>query len=155
MFKIKKYITHSFVSAWNKIIVALLSLTAFLTGCENSLFFASDYGVEMKHYDLNINGIVKSKSDKKSIQKIRVIIKKEYSRELSDTLVTDSQGEFSIHYNDVDEYQHWQINFQDIDSIENGNFMDKDTIIDFYPANISGESATKSFTVFLEKKDNE
>ncbi len=159
--KIKKSTTRLFLLTWDKIVVTLLSFIAFVTGCENSIFPAAEYGMPHAHY--NINGTVKSKSDQKPVQKIRVLIENENVNTLyQDTFYTDSKGKFAVQYTEFPEEQSWHIRFQDVDGIENGSFSDKDTSIVFKPNELSGGDgdwyegeATKSFTVFLEKKDND
>jgi len=71
--------------------------------------------------DILVHGTVTSKPDDTPIPGIKVNIDSQYS-----SVLTDNSGKFEIYVVRADEYK---LSFQDIDSITNGYFKEKDTIL--------------------------
>ena len=72
-------------------------------------------------YDVSIQGSVKSKTTNQPISGIKVSIDNQPQYE-----VTDNIGKFKIYTSSASEYK---IKFEDIDSIKNGSFLPKDTVL--------------------------
>ncbi len=87
--------------------------------------------------DVLIHGSVTSKTDNQPIPGIKVSIESQYS-----TVLTDNSGKFELYTIHASEYN---LRFQDIDSITNGNFKDKDTVL-----NIS--NASNFLNIILDAK---
>ena len=71
--------------------------------------------------DVLIHGSVKSKANNQAIPGIKVTLDGDYSFAL-----TDNSGQFEMYAIHASEYK---LLFQDVDSIANGNFKEKDTVL--------------------------
>ena len=71
--------------------------------------------------DILIHGSVSSKANNQPIPGIKVSIDNDYL-----SVLTDTSGKFEIYTMRASEYK---LMFQDIDSITNGNFKEKDTVL--------------------------
>lgn len=96
----------------------------------SSLFvFQACYGVPQDYgLEVSIHGLVKSKQTNLPIQGIKVSVENRPQFEF-----TDHDGKFNLYTSRDASYK---VMFEDIDSIQNGSFISKDTIIeiDYYDA---------------------
>lgn len=97
-------------------IYGALSLSSALFVFQACYGTPKDFGA-----DVYIQGFVKSKTTNLPISGIKVSIDNQPQYE-----VTDSAGKFKIYAFRASEYK---IKFEDIDSIKNGTFLQKDTIL--------------------------
>jgi putative lipoprotein (rSAM/lipoprotein system) len=132
-----------FLATSNKILFFFIGLLGFSTACEKKL--DRYYGTPHSGFSLIINGLTKSNDSKKAIRNIKVSlskIKTDQQGLIQDTIVldstyTDSNGQFE---NISDKYSEaYLISLRDIDSNENGSFMDKDTTITLSGKDFDGE----------------
>ena len=115
----------------------------FLSFSTGLFVFQACYGVpstEVPTFDVNIQGIVKSKFDDKPISGIKVSTQ----FQIKDG-ITDSNGYYQISSERANEV--FKVKFEDIDSTKNGVYASKDTVIYGLPA-----SKTINIDVFLDEK---
>ena len=131
----------------NALILAILALLGFSSSCNKP----AEYGTPSA--DFIINGKVLSNQNDSVIPNIRVTL-------YSDTQYTDNSGKYTFIKRDIPPTnQTFPIKFQDIDSIENGEFSNLDTIVKFTnPQFVNGNGdwdegeTTKEFNVKLKNK---
>ena len=84
--------------------------------------FQACYGMDRDYgYDVRIQGIVKSKTTGQPIKGIKVSIENIFQYDL-----TDDEGQFTTY---VPMNSAYKLKFEDIDSIDNGEFIPKDTVL--------------------------
>ena len=101
---------------WLRIIIGGLSFTSALFIFQACYGTPQDFGL-----DILIEGQVKSNTSGLPIKGIKVSVHENLQYEL-----TDNEGKFSFYTETGDNYK---IKFEDIDSGQNGAFIDKDTIL--------------------------
>lgn len=141
-----------FLKTHNVIIAAFLSLLGFASSCEKiNPDIQVEYGSPSAKFI--INGKIESADSNKPIENIRVIIQR-------DTAMSDSEGKYQvINTWSFPTAQSFNIKFQDIDGISNGEYQNLDTIVEFKNPQFkngdghwySGE-ATTDFNVKLKPK---
>ncbi|GHT51222.1 hypothetical protein AGMMS49982_08090 [Bacteroidia bacterium] len=94
-----------------------LSLTAVAFVFEACYGMPEDFGL-----DTRIEGVVKSKTTNEPIEGIKVSIE----HEVDYYTLTDSNGQFVLFVPMEDRYE---VKFEDVDSIQNGIFLPKDTTL--------------------------
>lgn len=99
-------------------IFGALSLSSALFIFQACYGTPADFGA-----DVSIQGFVKSKTTNQPIPGIKVSIDNQPQNDF-----TDSAGKFKIYTSRAAEYK---IHFADIDSIKNGAFLPKDTVLNF------------------------
>lgn len=101
---------------WIRKIIGGISFTSAM------FIFQACYGTPQDFgYDLLVEGQVKSKTSGLPIKGIKVSVTDNMQYE-----ITDENGKFSFY---TEMLQRLSFNFQDIDSIQNGQFVDKDTVL--------------------------
>ena len=105
---------------FNKVLICFTGLLGFTVSCNNG----EAYGTPQAEYILK--GVVKSSKTEQVIKGIKVSMSGE-----SD--ITDIQGNYNIRLIVFPELRH-QVTLTDIDTLENGFFLEKDTIV-FFPEN--------------------
>ena len=139
---------HNFLKTSNKIIAFILGLLGFSAGC----LPVAEYGVPSANFILN--GNIKSTTTEQPINNIKVTMR-------SDTAISDENGTFSIKINDFPENQTYNVTIEDIDSIQNGHFENKDTTVTFPDNNFVGgedddwyEGETQqNISIYLDDKE--
>jgi hypothetical protein len=101
---------------WRRRLLGGLSLTSALFVFQACYGTPQDFGL-----DIFIEGQVKSKTASKPIKGIKVSIADKMQYEL-----TDDEGKFSFYTETADSYK---IKFEDIDAIQNGIFVSRDTLL--------------------------
>jgi len=87
-----------------------------------AFIFQACYGMDGDYrMDVRIQGIVKSKTTNQPIKGIKVSVENLFQYEL-----TDDEGKFAT-YVPIDSI--YKLKFEDIDSIDNGKFFTKDTVL--------------------------
>lgn len=117
---------------WIRKIVGGLSLTSALFVFQACYGTPQDFGV-----DLLIEGQVKAKTSGLPIRGIKVSVADNMQYE-----VTDEEGKFSFY---TEMLEGLTLQFQDIDSIQNGLYFDKDTVL-------TGLSKKVTLDIILEEK---
>ncbi|MBT3210028.1 MAG: hypothetical protein HN704_09935 [Bacteroidetes bacterium] len=102
--------------SWIRKIVGGLSFTSAMFIFQACYGTPQDFGL-----DLFIEGQVKSKNSGLAIKGIKVSVAENMQYEL-----TDKDGKFSFY---TEMLESLTLQFQDIDSIQNGLFADKDTVL--------------------------
>jgi hypothetical protein len=101
---------------WLRTLIGGMSFTSALFVFQACYGTGPDYGL-----DVNIKGQVKSKTSGLAIEGIKVTV-----AETSQHEMTDKDGKFSI-------YAEWRdvlaVQFEDVDSTQNGMYVNKDTIL--------------------------
>lgn len=101
---------------WIRKIIGGLSFTSAM------FIFQACYGTPQDFgYDLLVEGQVKSETSGLPIKGIKVSVKDNMQYEL-----TDEDGKFSFYTEMLNQLS---FQFQDIDSIQNGQFVNKDTVL--------------------------
>lgn len=118
-----KKVKIRFLKTSNAIIAGLIALLGFAASCEKENDTKVEYGTPSAKFI--VNGKVISSESNLAVENIRVVMK-------GDTTRTDSDGKYQV----MDEYgfpgsQAYDIQFQDTDGAENGDFQDLDTIVEF------------------------
>jgi len=101
---------------WIRKIVGGLSLTSALFVFQACYGTPQDFGL-----DLLVEGQVKSKTSGLPIKGIKVSVTDNMQYE-----ITDNEGKFSFY---TEMLEGLTLQFQDIDSIQNGLYVDKDTVL--------------------------
>jgi putative lipoprotein (rSAM/lipoprotein system) len=152
-----KEIQTKFLKYSNAIIVGLLAILGF-TSCGDP---KDEYGTPSATFI--VKGKVTSIETLEAIKNIKVIVHGDTS-DIGyywdrDTSVTDNDGNYVIDKYGFPKDQKYLIQFQDIDSVLNGQFQDLDTIIEFKNPTFSGGDgdwycgeATKEFNIKLIPK---
>ncbi len=104
-------------------IIILFVLICFVFACKKT------EENKMPHADYIFKGYVKSDKTSDPIKNIRITIENFGDR----VFTTTDNGAYNFEYYNVDITTDWQFKFEDTDSIENGLFENKDTIITFNP----------------------
>lgn len=140
-----------FYKTSNAIIFGLLALLGFATSCEKGPNTIAEYGTPSAKFI--VKGKVDSKETNTPIKNVRVIMN-------SDTSFSDSEGRYQV----IENYgfptnQTFQIKFQDIDGLINGDYEDIDTVVEFAnPQFVNGDGhwyegeTSKEFNVKLNEK---
>jgi putative lipoprotein (rSAM/lipoprotein system) len=130
----------------SKLLAVLLGLLGFSVSCHNM----EKYGAPQADYLLQ--GTVRSKADLQVLPDIRVTMNYNNTQ-------TDPTGVFFIAVADYPDPHTYDLHFQDMDTLQNGNFKDKDTTITFPGTNYVGgdgewyEGTEKQvINIFLEPK---
>jgi len=140
------------IKTYNVLITALLGLLGFATACD--LNEASEYGSPSAKYI--ITGKVSSSKTNQPIEHIRVTLG------YTDTCYTDVDGNYQVEAREfpLDENDSVTVNFNDCDSIENGEYTALDTSFVFRNPVFTGGNGkwyrgqtTKEVTVKLEPKE--
>ena len=131
------------------ILTFIISLLGLLPACHHS-----EYGVPTAEFILN--GKVKSTNTNQPIENIRVSTDENYNNPI---VFTNSEGYFSIHFNGDAYTKNYTYQFQDTDSLQNGNYKNIDTIISFEDVPLTGSNgkwdkgtAEKTADIMLEPK---
>ncbi len=144
-----KKVKIKFFKTSNAIIAGLITLLGFASSCEK--VSRVEYGTPSAKFI--VNGKVISSDSNEAIENIRVIMQ-------GDTTKTDNEGKYQV----VDKYgfpsdQVYDIKFQDIDGVTNGDYQNLDTIIEFKnPQFINGDGnwysgeTSKELDIELNKK---
>lgn len=111
---------------YNKLIAVLLSIMGIggaisFTGCDGGGDSPVEYGTPYATF--KIYGTVTSES-KVAIPNIKV--KMQY-----DSTYTDEKGEYSIKVIEFPQDQNFTVRYEDIDGIDNGSYLLKDSIVEF------------------------
>jgi hypothetical protein len=101
---------------WRRKLLGGLSLTSALFIFQACYGTPQDFGL-----DIFIEGQVKSHTTGKPIQGIKVSVEEKMQYEY-----TNEEGRFSL-YTELADY--YKIKFEDIDAIQNGLFINKDTLL--------------------------
>ena len=114
-----KKVEIKFLKSYNAIIAAILVILGFASSCDSK----DEYGTPSAKFI--VNGKVESSENNAALENIQVIMQ-------SDTVRTDENGNYQI----TDKWgfpvdQTYTIQFRDIDDIENGEFENLDTIVEF------------------------
>ena len=111
-------VTKTLLKGFNGILTLLLAILGFAACRENSV----EYGTPYATY--KFNGTVESAETKQPVENIKVTIGENITQ-------TNEEGEFSV---DDAQYfpedQTFYVHFEDVDSIENGEYQDLDTIVE-------------------------
>lgn len=118
---------------WIRTIIKGLSFTSVMFVFQACYGTPQDYGL-----DIHVVGRVKSKTSGLPIKGIKVSVTHDLQHE-----ITDENGEFSLYTEFRDSLS---FHFQDIDSTQNSQYVDKDTLL-------TGIADTKLFLdIMLEEK---
>ncbi len=114
-----KKVEIKFLKSYNAIIAAILVVLGFASSCDSK----DEYGTPSAKFI--VNGKVESAENNAALENIQVIMQ-------GDTVRTDENGNYQV----TDKWgfpvdQTYTIQFQDIDDIENGEFENLDTIVEF------------------------
>jgi putative lipoprotein (rSAM/lipoprotein system) len=133
--------------SYTKVLIVLLGLLGFAVSCKHE----DEYGTPMADYLLM--GTVKSKTDQSVLPDIKVTMFQSHSQ-------TNNSGYYEVAVlAALAGAKTYQVNFHDMDTINNGHFLDKDTTVNFPGTGYAGgdggwfkgrESLT--LNVFLEPK---
>ena len=115
-----KRFLNRILRTYNFILTATIAVLGFSVSCESNL--KSEYGTPNAKFI--VNGKVESSLNNSPIRNIRVIIQ-------NDTTFTDESGNYSAFDRNFPASQTFDISFHDIDSTENGAFVNKDTTVAF------------------------
>jgi len=150
--KLKKLLRkskYSFLIKQNAILAFIISLLGFMPACHHM-----EYGIPTAEYILK--GKVKSTNTNQPIENIKVSSSGNYNNPV---VYTNNEGYFSIHFNGDAYSKNYTYIFQDTDSLQNGNYKDKDTIISFEGIALTGGNgkwdegtAEKTVDIFLDLK---
>jgi putative lipoprotein (rSAM/lipoprotein system) len=124
-----KEIQTKFLKYSNAIIVGLLAILGFASCCDND---DVEYGTPSATFI--VRGKVTSIETQEAIKNIKVIVHGDTSIGYywnRDTTVTDNEGNYVIDKHGFPENRAFKIQFQDIDSLLNGEYQNLDTIIEF------------------------
>jgi len=117
-----------FLKKWNALIGIILALLGFTTACDD-IESPVEYGTP--HATFIINGNVKDESSSGNIKNIKV--------ELDDNIVyTDESGNYQITFEDFPDDHTYTIQFKDVDGVDNGEYEDLETTIEFKDAEYTG-----------------
>lgn len=146
--KFKKY----FFPIFNKILIACLAFLGFSCDDINGGGNVVEYGMPSATY--KVHGLITDKSTSSKISNIRVIMN-------YDTAYSDVNGNYEVSINDFPGDNSYTLYFQDIDSMENGKYLPKDTTIDFTDAQYTGGdghwykgTASKEINIKLDPDQN-
>ena len=143
-----KRIKRNFLTIQNAIIAGILFLSGIITSCNR---YADEYG--MPYAEFIIKGKVKSNETNQEIENIKVEI-----QAMTDT--TNEAGEYQVSVlGAFPKNQNFDINFSDIDGVQNGEYQDLDTVVQFNNPEFTGGDGnwnegetTKEFDVKLKHK---
>ena len=148
-----------FIKVFDKVIVMLLGIAGIFTGCERDCAAGKAipvYGTFPSTY-YEIKGTVKNKANSKQIPNIQIT--SQIHENLTDTLYTNSKGNYVYKFYDYSEELGYPIclKFEDIDGNENGgNFASKEIDVKITKVNRScngyDEKYSKTENIKLEKK---
>jgi len=130
----------------NKITVAFLRLLSLSIGAILGIFCncgspAPEYG--MPHADYAISGTVRSADTNVPIGGLFVSGADSLDTAyLLDTATTDSLGMYSLEFTSAQAKSTWLLRVTDVDSIENGSFMEKDTVISIPESDLRGANGS-------------
>jgi putative lipoprotein (rSAM/lipoprotein system) len=133
-----KKIRFFFLKKQNAILTFIVIILGIMPSC------AKKYGTESVTFLLN--GNIKSSNTNQPINQI-IVSQNDIS------VLSDSVGDFALKFEDYTDSKHFNIIFKDLDSMENGSFINKDTLISFdkVSPNSNGEY-TKTIDVRLDPK---
>lgn len=134
---------------YSAIIAALIALLGFTSSCEK-LMPKAMYGTPTARYI--VNGKVSSSSSGQEIENIKIKLRR-------DSTKTDQQGNYQIQTSEFPDGDIFKIEFIDADSIENGEYQNLDTIVEFKDPHFTGGDGdwdagetSKEFNVQLNPK---
>jgi len=139
-----------FLKSFNSILLSLLALLGFTAACKDDPSIIDEYGSPYAKF--KVNGKIEATNTDTPIENIRVVMS-------GDTVYSDDKGEYEVADNNgfpID--QIYEIQFQDIDGISNGEFEDVDTVVEFKdPEFINGDGwyrgeTSKEFNIKLNPK---
>jgi putative lipoprotein (rSAM/lipoprotein system) len=114
-----KRILTNLLKSYNAVLAIMIAFLGFSVSCE----MKAEYGVPNAKFI--VNGKVESSLDSSPIKHIRVIMQ-------FDSTLTDDDGNYTIANNYVFPGSHtFDIRFHDVDSMDNGIYENKDTIVTF------------------------
>ena len=121
-----KTVENKFLKFYNVIITVLIALLGFACSCDP----VDEYGSPSARFI--VNGRIESAENNDAIENIKVVMQ-------GDSVVTDENGNYQV----IDNWgfpgdQTYAIQFQDIDSVENGEFENLDTIVEFKDSEFTG-----------------
>jgi len=143
-----KKLEIKFLKAYNLVLAALLAMLGF-GSCENRV--VAEYGTPSATFI--VQGIVESSDSDQPIKNIRVIMQ-------GDTTFTDNNGYYKV----MDMFgfpgdKTYYIQFQDIDGVQNGDYKDLESSVDFVdPEYTNGDGnwysgeATEALDVKMDPK---
>jgi putative lipoprotein (rSAM/lipoprotein system) len=119
----------------NKCLALILSVLGFATACEPA---ADEYGTPPVEYGspfatFIVKGKVSSSITQKGIKNIQVIME-------NDTAYSDSSGNYSVQMEGLPESRDFLVKYNDIDSVSNGLYQKKDTLIEFKNPEFTGST---------------
>ena len=107
-------------------ISAILGIFCNFSGCMYGP--APEYG--MPHTDYKVSGTILSSDQNLPVKGLMVSIRDMMNTSgIIDSTKTDSAGRYSLQFSSAPWDSTWELKVKDIDSIENGSFITKDTII--------------------------
>ena len=138
------------LKSYSALIVAIMALLGFAPSCD-SIGPQAMYGVPSATFI--VNGKVTSSETNQEIENIKIKMNR-------DSTKTDSEGYYQIKTGSFpSEQQTFDIEFLDIDSTENGEFQNLDTIVEFKDPHFTGGDGnwnqgetSKEFNIKLHSK---
>ncbi len=116
------------IKKYNLFIAFLIAVLGFGSACKKETEVSPAYGSPSATY--KIYGKIIS-ADGTKIPAIRVIMQTDKIYSLSDSMLSDSDGNYLVIVGGRGGSDSFQLKFEDIDGAKNGNFQMKDTTIKF------------------------
>jgi putative lipoprotein (rSAM/lipoprotein system) len=131
----------------SKILMLILGVLGFAVSCRHE----DEYGTPMADYVLQ--GTVRSKTDSSLLPDIKVSM-------FQNTVQTNNNGYYEVSVTGaIAEAKSYNVSFQDTDTLNHGNFREKDTVINFPGTHYTGGDdewyegkETQTMDIFLEPK---
>jgi putative lipoprotein (rSAM/lipoprotein system) len=132
-------ITVAFLRMFSLSIGALLGIFCNCGGCMRGPVV--EYG--MPHADYTISGTVRSADANLPVFGLFVSIRDTLDTAyILDTAATDSLGMYSLEFSTAPWKSTWLLRVKDVDSMENGPFIEKDTVISIPESDLRGASGS-------------
>ena len=127
--RVMKLLQIKFVKTSNAFIAWLLAILGFASSCDKLNPQPDEYGTPSAKFI--INGKIESASSNTPIKNILVIMQRDSSLFLKDTAFSDNEGNYQVDYRLFPTDTKFDIQFQDTDGVENGSYVNLDTVVEF------------------------
>jgi putative lipoprotein (rSAM/lipoprotein system) len=140
-----------FYLSYNKVLAFLISILGFASACDDKEKKRYEYGMPSPYAGFIVRGSVSSEKDNSSIKNIEIIMEDSLFYYAKDTTYSDLNGNYVVKLGSSPMSEIFKIKLRDIDSTENGEYQNLDTIIKFEDHKFTGGDGLR----FLGKTEKE
>lgn len=133
-----KIIKNILLRGHSSLLSVFMALLGFTSACDSFRSSQDEYGCPSATFV--VNGQVTSSENSQTIPGIRVIMGN--SIDFPDTAYTDTDGKYEVSIVEIPGDQSFLLKFDDTDGESNGEFENKEVLVDFADPEYSGGSGT-------------